>query len=134
MTRLNYIDMHRESFGEIRMDLLIEDIVKRYHHMTKAQFKLDLKPVSFFGERESWRVALQCLLDNAIRYAEKQIKVSLKKDFLHICNDGPHIEEDRLANIFIAYEKSARRKLWYRSCDCKANSRAFWLSRCGEKL
>ena len=75
--------------------------------MTKAQIILDLKPVSFFGERESWRVALQCLLDNAIRYAEKQIKVSLKKDFLHICNDGPHIAEDRLSNIFIAFEKSA---------------------------
>ncbi len=107
LTRLNYIDLNRDTFGDIRMDVLIEDIVKRYRHMSKAKFVLDLKPVSFFGERESWRVVLQSILDNAIRYAETKIEISLKKDDLCICNDGRNIDEARLPSIFNAFEKSA---------------------------
>jgi len=106
-TRLNYIDLNPESLGKIRMDLLIEDVVKRYRHMTKAELVVDLKPESFMGDREAWRVLLQSLLDNAIRYAEAQIEITLKKDYLSVTNDGPRIEEERLPNIFKAFEKSA---------------------------
>ena len=106
LTRLNYLDINRETLGDIRMDLLIEDIVKRYRHMTKAKIVLDVKPISFLGERESWRVVLHCILDNAIRYAKTKIEITLNKDILRICNDGPNIAEENLANIFKAFEKS----------------------------
>ncbi|MEX1308499.1 MAG: HAMP domain-containing sensor histidine kinase [Eubacteriales bacterium] len=107
MTRLNYLDLNRGTLNDIRMDLLIEDTVKSYRHMAKAKIVLDLKPVSFLGERESWRVVLQCLMDNAIRYAKKSIVFTLDKDRLSISNDGPNIAEDRMASIFNAFEKSA---------------------------
>lgn len=107
LTRLNYFDLNREMIGDIRMDLLVEETVKRYRHLTKAKFALNLKPVSFFGDRESWRVALQSILDNAVRYAKTKIEITLKNDALAVCNDGPKIDEERLPNIFEVFEKSA---------------------------
>ena len=43
---------------------------------------------------------------NIIRYAKSKIIVELDKDKLMIFNDGRHIDENQITNIFNAYEKT----------------------------
>ena len=48
------------------------------------------------------------IIDNAKRYAKTKIKIVLRKDRLRIYNDGEHIDEKFLDNIFKPYEKGSK--------------------------
>ncbi|MBQ7889866.1 MAG: HAMP domain-containing histidine kinase [Erysipelotrichaceae bacterium] len=64
-----------------------------------------LNPVYFHGEEEPWRIVVENLLDNAIRYAKSEIVITLNEDELEISNDGPLMSEERLKKLFRPYEK-----------------------------
>ena len=64
-----------------------------------------LKPVNFHGEEEPWRIVVENLLDNAIRYAASEIVITLNEDELEISNDGPLMSDERLKKLFRPYEK-----------------------------
>lgn len=64
--------------------------------------------VLFHGEEEPWRVVVENLIENALRYAKKTIKVTLAKDYLEVFNDGEAIEQDRLDKLFKPYEKGTK--------------------------
>ncbi len=48
------------------------------------------------------------ILDNALRYANKVIKVTLKDDMIQIFNDGSYIDEDLKTEIFEPYTKGPK--------------------------
>ena len=106
LTRLDYIGTNKDTFSTQRMDIVIRDLIKAYIYQTDVQFELALEDVSFDGDAESWRIAIENILDNAIRYAKTKIVITLKQDHLGIFNDGKKIEEDYLPAIFLPYEKS----------------------------
>ncbi|WP_323616368.1 HAMP domain-containing sensor histidine kinase [Erysipelothrix rhusiopathiae] len=59
----------------------------------------------FFGTEEPWRVVVENLLDNALRYAKTKIIITLKDNYVSVYNDGSTINENRTEKIFNAYEK-----------------------------
>ncbi len=61
--------------------------------------------IRFHGDEEPWRITVENLIDNALRYAKTSITVTLKEGELCVINDGRPIEEDRLGKLFHAYEK-----------------------------
>lgn len=61
--------------------------------------------VKFHGDEEPWRITVENLIDNALRYAKSNITVTLKPNELCVINDGKPIEDDRLDTLFRAYEK-----------------------------
>jgi len=61
--------------------------------------------VCFHGEEEPWRITVENLIENALRYAKKEIVIKLREGELCVINDGPDIEEDRLDKLFSPYEK-----------------------------
>ena len=66
--------------------------------------------IFFHGEEEPWRVVVENLLDNALRYAKTQVKITLDKDSLEVFNDGELIEKDRIDKLFKPYEKGTKGK------------------------
>ena len=58
------------------------------------------------GDAESWRIAIENILDNALRYAKTRIVLTLEKNRLSIYNDGKQIDKAYLRRIFRPYEKS----------------------------
>ncbi len=64
-----------------------------------------LNPVFFHGEEEPWRIVVENLLDNAIRYAKSEIVITLNEGELEISNDGPSLSKDRREKLFKPYEK-----------------------------
>ncbi len=66
--------------------------------------------VSFDGLEEPWRVTVENIMDNALRYAKSRIEICLHDQELTIANDGPCIEEDRLKVLFKPYEKGQKGK------------------------
>lgn len=68
----------------------------------------DLKEVSFLGNQESWRVVVENIIDNALRYARDRIEIVLNlEEGLLIKNDGPLLEESKISNFFKPYEKGS---------------------------
>ena len=61
--------------------------------------------VYFHGDEEPWRVVIENLLDNALRYAKTKIVINLKDNLLEIFNDGETMDKDRLDKLFKPYEK-----------------------------
>ncbi len=67
-------------------------------------FESDLEDISFHGEEEPWRIVVENLLDNALRYAKTKIKITLDEEGLFVFNDGPLLEKERLDKLFKPYE------------------------------
>ena len=63
------------------------------------------KTVCFHGEEEPWRIVVENLMDNALRYAKALIKIELKPGQLVVFDDGQLLDEDRMKKLFHPYEK-----------------------------
>ncbi|MGX8834953.1 histidine kinase dimerization/phospho-acceptor domain-containing protein [Amedibacillus sp. YH-ame6] len=71
----------------------------------EIQIKTDLEEVFFDGLAEPWRVVVENIIENALRYARTTIDIRLsEEDGLTIANDGPSMDEERIKVLFKPYE------------------------------
>ena len=52
-----------------------------------------------------WETIIDNLLNNFMRYAKKEIKITIKNHKITLYNDGENIDESIINNIFTPYEK-----------------------------
>ena len=57
------------------------------------------------GTYDMWEAVVDNILSNFVRYAEKEIKVTMKGSKIIFYNDGPKLDEKALENIFSPYKK-----------------------------
>lgn len=111
MTKLDYLSNHGLIKEIFSFDNLIKEVVDRLAwNRSEINWKIDLFEVDINGDIELWRVVLENLLDNQLRYAEKEISISLVKQnqnniLLRIWNDGPNIAPDVMNSLFNQYSK-----------------------------
>ena len=116
LTKLDYLSNHEFSKEVFSMDSLIKDVVERLSwNKTALDWHLDLSPTKIKGDMEQWRVVIENLLDNQMRYAESQIHISLSKQkdnlaLLNIWNDGPNIEPEIIDSLFDKFNKGYKGK------------------------
>ena len=60
------------------------------------------------GTDDSWETIIDNLLNNAVRYAEKEIKITIKKNQIVVYNDGPNINSDLIEGIFVPFRKGVK--------------------------
>ncbi len=63
--------------------------------------------VCFHGDEEPWRIVVENLIDNALRYARSYIRITLKDGELCVINDGEKISPDLVQTLFRPYEKGS---------------------------
>src|SRR5690606_19644537 len=90
------------------LDKLIKDVIERLAwNRTDIDWELRLPPAEIKGDMEQWRVVIENLLDNQMRYAKNSILISLRDKgssvLLKIRNDGPPIEDEVLKSLFSKY-------------------------------
>ena len=111
LTKLDYLANHELSSETFALDNLIKDVVDRlYLNRPELDWDLDLSQISIKGDTEQWRVVIENLLDNQIRYANSQILISLKEKskeetLLKFWNDGPNIEKEIIGSLFSEFNK-----------------------------
>ncbi len=116
LTKLDYLATHKPTRDNFEMDMLIKDVVERLRwHRKELDWSLKLSPVKISGDLEQWRVVLENLLDNQMRYAHSKIDITLAPDdettaLLHIYNDGPNIEPEIMETLFQKYNKGYKGK------------------------
>ena len=110
--KLGYLNDIDEDIYNLEMEPVIKKAILSCQVLRNdIDIKTDIdEDVYFHGEEEPWRVVVENLLDNALRYAKSVVKISLKKDLLEVFNDGDLIEKDRLDKLFKPYEKGTKGK------------------------
>lgn len=109
LNRLDYLQGEDNELTTFAIKELIEKIVLQMD-LLKPDIRLetDLEDVTFIGDEEHWRVAIENIIENASRYAKSLIKITLKKDYLEIYNDGETIDETTLPYLFDPYVKGIK--------------------------
>jgi two-component system, OmpR family, sensor histidine kinase CssS len=108
LNRLGYLASEGVEVGEIDMiDVVSKAILSLKVVRPEIKIETTLQRVSYTGSIEPWRVVVENLLDNAIRYAKSKIVIVLDENELTVFNDGPPMSDDRLSKLFKAYEKGS---------------------------
>mgnify|MGYP003603347744 CR=1 FL=1 len=108
LNRMGYLIAEDKGNDKTEMKDVIEKVLLSLKVIKPAiKLKTDLTSCSYYGSEEPWRVVIENILDNALRYAKSEITIDLKADYCTIYNDGPNIPEERIEQIFKPYEKGA---------------------------
>ena len=110
--KVDYLKDNNDNYLNLKMEPIIRKAMLDAQVMRNdIEIETDFdSTVYFHGEEEPWRVVIENLLDNSLRYAESRITIVLKPNLLEVYNDGPSIEKDRLDKLFKPYEKGNKGK------------------------
>lgn len=105
LNRMGYLVSEDLGHEKTDMKSVVEKVILSLKvFKPRIQLKTNLTSCSFVGTEEPWRVVVENLLDNALRYAKTEIVIDLDSSGLRIYNDGPYIPEDRIQQLFKPYE------------------------------
>lgn len=107
LNRMDYV-INDQKFANKDFDLreTIENVI-----VSSKQFNPNIELIvagqssSVYGVEESWRVVVENLVDNALRYASNKVIIQTDVDYLSVYNDGSSIDEKHVESLFKAYEK-----------------------------
>jgi len=105
LNRMGYL-VNTDKPGKTDMKAVVEKAIQSVKVLRPhIELRTELTSCSYVGSDEPWRVVVENLLDNALRYAKTRVEVHLSKDELSVYNDGIRIPADRMAQLFKPYER-----------------------------
>ncbi len=112
LNKLTYIkDMENYKSGDINIVDVLEPSVKKFK-ITRPDIKWQIdimdKKTTFKGSQDMWEAIIDNILSNFIRYAEKEVKITVKSHKITLYNDGPNIDETILNDMFTPYKKGIK--------------------------
>lgn len=111
LNKLDYLRDHELQVNEnINVEKIINACVDEFkHHNDKIDVKISIdKNSKFRGTDDIWETVINNLLTNFYRYAEKEIKITVKNNKMIFYNDGPNIDEGLKDVIFIPFRKGIK--------------------------
>ena len=107
--KLEYLNIENVS-QKVYMREVIEELVHNLKYLTTIQIQTSLDDSVFLGRYENYYVICENIVENAIRYAKKTIKITLKDGILTFFNDGKPIDPQFINQGFKPYEKGSQGK------------------------
>ena len=112
LNKLNYLSERRDNLREqYDASLIIHAAVDKFK-MSRPDVKfvldIDKKSTMFRGSADMWEAIIDNILNNFMRYAKKEVKITVKNQKIILFNDGENIDENVLNNIFTPYEKGLK--------------------------
>lgn len=103
--KLGYLVDDLEEGDNLPMRPIVQKAILSARVIRKdVHFETELEDINFHGAEEPWRIVVENLIDNALRYAKSVVKLTLNKDGLCVYNDGKQLEEERIDKLFKPYE------------------------------
>ena len=106
MNRVEYLISQDCEGKTSNMKEIVETVVQNTKFIKpEITITTNLEEVHFDGLEEPWRVVVENIMENALRYAKTTIDIQLHPDTgLTIENDGPSLDENRMKTLFKPYE------------------------------
>ena len=112
LNKLNYFKDKKDILNEVYdVSLVIDEALKKFKmSRPDVNFVLDIdkKHTCFRGSADMWEAIIDNILNNFIRYAKNEIKITVKNNKIILYNDGENIDKNVLNNIFTPYEKGIK--------------------------
>ena len=107
LNRMDYLSNEQEFANrEFELKAVVEHVILSSNQIRpEIDIHLISESSTFMGLEEPWRVVLENLLDNALRYAITEVVIEIKDNYLSVYNDGESIDQNRTSQLFKAYEK-----------------------------
>jgi two-component system sensor histidine kinase CssS len=110
ITNIDYMARQNLPTNPILLEALIlevYDLLKYERNDVKWHFKMNKEMVQ--GHYELWKIVLENLLQNQLRYSKSIIAIKVESDEdstrISVSNDGPHFDDKQLEKIFTAFSK-----------------------------
>jgi len=105
LNTLDYVLGNQSETSFIELDILVRKVVERLEILSNhLEWVINAEKVTVIGNHEKLIVAIENILDNAIRYAKTQISISLshneKTVRIELFNDGDPIGVEDMERIF----------------------------------
>lgn len=111
LNKLDYFkDLKALELKKVDIEEIINTSVEKFKYRnTNINFVVQFSNhTKFLGTVDSWETIIDNLLNNAVRYAEKEIKITVKKNQITVYNDGPNIDNDLIEGIFVPFRKGVK--------------------------
>lgn len=112
LNKLNYIkDLNNYKHETTDVCKVITESVEKFKiQRPDVVWELNIteKKGEFKGTYDMWEAIIDNLLNNFVRYAEKNIKITVKNNKIILYNDGPNIDPNILNDIFTPYKKGIK--------------------------
>ena len=110
LNKLVYLKDLEKTSEKINVKPIIESSIEKFKiQRPDVEFAVASSGrMVFNGTHDMWEAIIDNLLNNFIRYATKEIKITFKNNRITFYNDGPHIDTDILNNIFTPYKKGIK--------------------------
>lgn len=110
LNTLTYVLENDANAMKVDLKNLISHIAERFQGVrSKIKWELELEELCTFGNPDKIQVSIENIIDNGLRYAESEMKISLKRKGsmaeIEIYNDGPKIKEEHINRIFDNFYK-----------------------------
>ncbi|BFT75655.1 histidine kinase dimerization/phospho-acceptor domain-containing protein [Paenibacillus sp. P36] len=114
LNKLNYVTAREKPFRPFELHEVIEDVVERLRYRRpEIEWEMELPPATLNGDPDQWKIALENMLDNQLRYAKSGIRILLTPSSsgdgkeaaagfsrLQISNDGPPLDQAIADSLF----------------------------------
>ena len=108
LNKLNYL---KEQENQLKARTNLAEVVATSVEKFKLirpelTYKLDIDDKEMYrGTYDMWETIIDNLLNNFMRYAKKEIKITIKNQKIVLFNDGENIDKSIIDNIFTPYKK-----------------------------
>ena len=109
--KLNYLkDTNNYKNEQVDLKNIIDNSVAKFKlQRPDINYKiLTSKNTIFNGTVDMWEAIIDNILNNFMRYAKKEIKITIKDKSISFYNDGENIDENILNDIFTPYKKGMK--------------------------
>ena len=107
LNRMEYlINDHKVNNREFELLETIQNVI-----VSSKQFNPDVevsvngKSSIVYGSEEPWRIVIENLVDNALRYAKSKVVIHTDEHYVSVYNDGSTVDPEGIDSLFKAYEK-----------------------------
>ena len=114
LNKINYLKDSKDFNKNEEVDIteLLKDLTEKYKLQRRdVTWTLDINDKNIFrGTSDIWKVIIDNIYGNFVRYASKKVKVTIKNGVIEFYNDGENIDEKFIKDIFTSYKKGVKGK------------------------
>lgn len=110
LNKLDYLkDKKNETNSALDISEVINASIEKFKYQRKdVKFTASIDNSKFNGTFDLWETIIDNILNNFIRYAKKEIKITVKNNKLTLFNDGPNIDDNIVNDIFNPFKKGIK--------------------------
>ena len=112
LTKMEAGNTDKSPSESVNLNTIIKERIEMFKpkFSGKITFKKEIKNTKYTLKKQDFLQVLDILLDNATKYGNQKISITLKQKELIIANDGTVIEKENLAKIFDRFYQTDKTK------------------------